>query len=314
MLTKIILRIEELFNIDGNMISSARFENGSAKYYAYNKDTRNSTSTIVGDDNIGSVAYKYDEFGGTEVLGNATFENEVCYTGQVYDKETGDYYYNARYYSPDEGRFVTVDTYRGEFEEPLSLHLYAYCANNPINFTDPSGHKRGSFAGFGLQLAVSASVSFVSASFGVEIVWFNGNLTKSSPYFYVYAESGATFSKIKKSATNLYKKLKKNPKQLISKPSFSCSLCFFVVYCNKKFTANSYTGTFKTVGASFMGFKGYKSTGGGFTDYGAGKNWGSGGVSFSKSYYWRLSGWGDSFKKIGSNVKKKGKSLKKKVR
>ena len=66
----------------------------------------------------------------------------MCYTGQVYDKETGDYYYNARYYSPDKGRFVTVDTYRGEFEEPLSLHLYSYCANDPINFIDPSGHKK----------------------------------------------------------------------------------------------------------------------------------------------------------------------------
>ncbi|MCR2033427.1 RHS repeat-associated core domain-containing protein [Anaerofustis stercorihominis] len=125
-----------------NVISSARFENGSAKYYSYNKDTRNSTSTIVGDDNVGSVAYRYDEFGETEKLGNESLENEVCYTGQVYDKETENYYYNARYYSPDEGRFVTVDTYRGEFEEPLSLHLYAYCANNPINFTDPSGHKK----------------------------------------------------------------------------------------------------------------------------------------------------------------------------
>ena len=124
------------------MISSARFKNSSAKYYSYNKDTRNSTSTLVGDDNVGIVAYKYDEFGGTEVLGNTAFENEVCYTGQVYDKETGDYYYNARYYNPEDGRFVTVDTYRGEFEEPLSLHLYAYCANNPINFTDPSGHKK----------------------------------------------------------------------------------------------------------------------------------------------------------------------------
>ncbi|EDS71924.1 RHS repeat-associated core domain-containing protein [Anaerofustis stercorihominis] len=74
---------------------------------------------------MGILAYKYDEFGSTELVGNTTIENEVCYTGQVYDKETGDYYYNARYYNPEDGRFVTVDTYRGELEEPLRLHLYA---------------------------------------------------------------------------------------------------------------------------------------------------------------------------------------------
>ena len=91
--------------------------------------------------NRGITGYKYDEFGSTKVVGNTEFNNEVCYTGQVYDKETGDYYYNARYYNPEDGRFMTADTYRGEFEEPQSLHLYAYCANNPINFTDPSGHK-----------------------------------------------------------------------------------------------------------------------------------------------------------------------------
>ena len=108
--------------------------------YTLNTDGRGSTSVVVDSLNKGITGYKYDEFGGTEVLGNATFENEVCYTGQVYDKETGDYYYNARYYNPEDGRFVTVDTYRGEFEEPQSLHLYSYCANNPINFTDPSGH------------------------------------------------------------------------------------------------------------------------------------------------------------------------------
>ena len=118
-----------------------RFYNNQPTLYTLNTDGRGSTSVVVDSLNRGITGYKYDEFGSTEIVGNTEFNNEICYTGQVYDKETGDYYYNARYYSPDEGRFVTVDTYRGEFEEPLSLHLYAYCANNPINLIDPSGHK-----------------------------------------------------------------------------------------------------------------------------------------------------------------------------
>ena len=42
---------------------------------------------------------------------------------------------------PRTGRFITRDSYRGERENANTWHLYAYCANNPINYVDPSGHK-----------------------------------------------------------------------------------------------------------------------------------------------------------------------------
>src|SRR5699024_8968187 len=58
----------------------------------------------------------------------------------IYDSTTGLYYLNARYYNPEDGRFLTEDTYRGETEEPDTWHLYAYCKNNPVNYKDPSGH------------------------------------------------------------------------------------------------------------------------------------------------------------------------------
>ena len=50
------------------------------------------------------------------------------------------YYLNARYYNPEDGRFLTEDTYRGENNQPDTQHLYVYCANNPVNYVDPSGH------------------------------------------------------------------------------------------------------------------------------------------------------------------------------
>ncbi len=53
---------------------------------------------------------------------------------------TGLLYLNARFYDPQTGRFITRDTYRGERDDAGKWHLYLYCANNPVNYVDPSGH------------------------------------------------------------------------------------------------------------------------------------------------------------------------------
>ena len=37
------------------------------------------------------------------------------------------------------GQYVPF-AYRGDVMEPASLNLYVYCANDPVNFWDPSGH------------------------------------------------------------------------------------------------------------------------------------------------------------------------------
>ncbi|MTI48435.1 MAG: hypothetical protein FH761_11375 [Firmicutes bacterium] len=50
------------------------------------------------------------------------------------------YYLRARYYNPYTGRFITEDSYKGEDNNPLSLNLYTYCYNDPIQFVDPTGH------------------------------------------------------------------------------------------------------------------------------------------------------------------------------
>jgi hypothetical protein len=46
---------------------------------------------------------------------------------------------NARYYDPTTGRFISEDSYRGDGE--TFWHLYAYCGGDPVNNTDPSGHR-----------------------------------------------------------------------------------------------------------------------------------------------------------------------------
>ena len=115
-------------------------KNSGFGYYLYNKDVQGSTTSVLNESGAGELSYEYDDFGETEVNGNSVFQNENCYTGGIYDGATGLYYLNARYYDPENGRFLTEDTYRGELNEPDTLHLYAYCNNNPINYVDPSGH------------------------------------------------------------------------------------------------------------------------------------------------------------------------------
>ncbi|MBN2736065.1 MAG: RHS repeat-associated core domain-containing protein [Spirochaetales bacterium] len=55
------------------------------------------------------------------------------YTDQEKD-DTGLYYYGARYYDPEIGRFISPDSVLA------GLNRYAYCFNNPIKYVDPSGH------------------------------------------------------------------------------------------------------------------------------------------------------------------------------
>jgi RHS repeat-associated protein len=60
-------------------------------------------------------------------------------TGQRRD-ETGLLYDNARYYDPALGRFLSADTVVPDPQNPQALNRYAYALNNPVGYTDPTGH------------------------------------------------------------------------------------------------------------------------------------------------------------------------------
>jgi RHS repeat-associated protein len=124
-------RIDEILTMERNSETYYYHENSLGSIYAVTTGT-------------GTVAerYIYNAYGKPsffDALGNpisqSAISNSLLFTGREYDKETGLYYYRARYYSVELGRFLQ----RAPEEVDDLLSLYAYCLNNPINRTDPLG-------------------------------------------------------------------------------------------------------------------------------------------------------------------------------
>jgi RHS repeat-associated protein len=110
----------------------------SVSYYGF--DGHGSVRFLT--DSTGAVtdAYAYDAFGNLLSASGGT-PNEYLYAGQRRDPETGFYHLRARYMNPSEGRFLTVDSFEGDNDDPQSLHEYLFVGANPVNKVDPSGHE-----------------------------------------------------------------------------------------------------------------------------------------------------------------------------
>ena len=124
--------------IRGNdLVYADKGENTEKTYYV--TDMHGNVVQLLDEAGNVTKTYEYDSFG-NEVKPEKKDENPYRYCGEYYDKETEEVYLRARYYEPSVGRFITRDTYTGESDEPLSLHLYTYCENDGVNAWDPCGH------------------------------------------------------------------------------------------------------------------------------------------------------------------------------
>ena len=116
-------------------------EKGGNAYYYHT----NSLGSIVAlTDSAGDEVerYTYDAYGKVSItdgagdpLGSSAVSNPYMFTGRRLDEEAGLYYYRARYYDCERGRFLQRDPMR--YVDGMNLYEYVY--SSPKNHRDPYG-------------------------------------------------------------------------------------------------------------------------------------------------------------------------------
>ncbi|MDH3976663.1 MAG: hypothetical protein OEV42_20560, partial [Deltaproteobacteria bacterium] len=138
--------IEERNAADSSLLAHYRYadrllslNNGTSSQY-YHHDALGSTVNLT--DSVGTVqvSYSLDPWG-TIRNQSGTSINRQIFTGQELDENTGLIYFGARYYDSESARFISQDTYLGEYGTPPSLHRYLYAYSNPTVYVDLMGYK-----------------------------------------------------------------------------------------------------------------------------------------------------------------------------
>jgi RHS repeat-associated protein len=141
----------------GGKRAARRDPGGSIFYYFSNH--LGSASVIT--NSAGAIVEESDyyPFGGERIVVN-TDPNPYKFTGKERDPESGLDFFIARYYSSAQGRFLSPDEFTGgpvdafssgdplppgplpyaDITNPQSLNKYTYTFNNPLRYTDPTGH------------------------------------------------------------------------------------------------------------------------------------------------------------------------------
>ncbi|WP_170315030.1 polymorphic toxin-type HINT domain-containing protein [Saccharibacillus brassicae] len=131
--------------IRGAQLEAIQYADGSKAYVETNghgdiTELRNEQGVLLNQ-------YKYDIWGNI-LSKEEKVHNPFRYSGELWDDTTGLQYLRARWYDPSTGRFINEDTFEGELTNPLSLNLYAYVVNNPLKYTDPTGHRHEEGSGW----------------------------------------------------------------------------------------------------------------------------------------------------------------------
>jgi RHS repeat-associated protein len=125
---------------DGKRVARRDFSNSVFYYFADHLDT----SRVMVQAGQTTACYRADfyPFGGERTPIVNTCPLIYKFTGKERDTETQLDNFEARHYSSASARFISADTPLVDqgVLNPQSWNLYSYVRNNPLRYTDPSGH------------------------------------------------------------------------------------------------------------------------------------------------------------------------------
>ncbi len=138
----------------------------------FHKDQLNSTRITTNVDGVkeGKMIYlPYGDIYDAETEGSDNFRYK--FGGKEMDESSGLYYYGARFYDPDLGRFISADTQHGGRLHQSDIHnRYAFGLNNPITYTDPTGHSVWSWAKDHSKQIAGVSIGSLEIAAGVTCI------------------------------------------------------------------------------------------------------------------------------------------------
>ena len=126
------------YYLGGTLIAQRTILSGTSTTTYIHQDSLGSTSVVSNSTGASISTMTYTPFGLGRVTPD-TLGTTKEFTGQRLDA-TGLYYYGARYYDASIGRFISADCLVSQPSNPQNLNRYSYCLNNPLKYTDPSGH------------------------------------------------------------------------------------------------------------------------------------------------------------------------------
>ena len=155
---------------ESGIVGAVQTYNTTTETFYFDRNIKGDVIGIYNASGAQIAKYSYDSWGNPKVTtyssNNFSGYNPIRYRGYYYDVESGLYFLNARYYNPQWRRFISPDdTSYLDPGTPSGLNLYAYCNNDPVNYSDPSGNFAVSLAIAGLIVGavIGATIGGIAA-------------------------------------------------------------------------------------------------------------------------------------------------------